>query len=577
VRGLTTSPSADPTERVQLSSPHTPLEEILCGLFAEILDVAHVGPEDDFFDLDGDSLDAMRLISRVRAVLGRELNIRVLFRAPTAAGVARALAETGAERDGTGVAPLGAHPRPERVPLSYAQQRLKFLAMLEGPAATYNLPLALRLTGPLNPEALADALGDVIIRHESLRTVFPDEGGEAHQHVLEPDEAPPVLHTHRVRRADLERELTRATGEPLDIGAEPPLRTRLFTLEDEPDTHVLLFVLHHIAADGWSLRPLLRDLALAYRARAAGSVPAWEPLPVQYADYALWQRAVLGTQDGPPPGLADDIAFWRRTLAGLPEQMTLPFDRPRPRHADHAGASVHLDVDPALHAELTRLAQDAGITRFMLLQAALAAVLTRNGAGEDVALGTAVAGRGQEALHGLVGFFVNMLVLRTDTSGNPTFRELLERVRVADLEAYAHQDVPFDLLVTQLKPKRSSAQHPLFQVVLTLNSDAGEVWEAAGLRGTAGPVPTSVAKFDLGLYLEETTRPDGTPGGITGVLQYATALFDHATARQLADQFVGLLREAAADPDLPAVPPAPPGGSRAAASANSADHGPRRR
>ncbi|WP_255950571.1 condensation domain-containing protein [Streptomyces odontomachi] len=568
-------------------APHRPQEEILRGLFAEVLDLPHVGLDDDFFDLDGDSLDAMRLISRVRAVLGRELNIRVLFRSPTVAGVARALT-AAAPAAAPAPAPLEARPRPDRIPLSHAQQRLKFLAMLEGPAPTYNIPVALRLTGSVDPAALERALGDVVERHEALRTVFPDQFGEAHQHVLDPHEARCVLHTARVPRADLERELARAADHAFDIAVEPPLRARLLTTQEAPEEHVLLLLLHHIVADGWSLRPLLRDLSRAYRARTAGSAPGWDPLPVQYADYALWQRDALGGPDRPDSPLAAQVAYWRRALDGLPEQLALPFDRPRPRAADHAGAGVPVALDPTLHRAVAGLAQRAGVTRFMLFQAALAAVFTRVGAGEDIAVGTAVAGRAQESLHDLVGCFVNLLVLRTDTSRNPTFRELLERVRAADLEAYAHQDAPFDLLVTELKPRRSSAHHPLFQVVLTVDGGAAEAWETDGLRGAAEFPPTSVAKFDLGLYLHEATLPDGTPHGVNGVLQYATSLFDQATVQDLADRFVHLLREVVDDPDRPVTavdsdqggpsgPERPPVGTPPAAWAKVAARGPRRR
>ncbi|MGW7574964.1 condensation domain-containing protein [Streptomyces sp. NPDC054765] len=542
------------------SSPHTAcppateshLEEVLRGLFAEVLDLPQVGTDEDFFDLDGDSISAMRLISRVRAVLGLELNIRTMFTAPTVRGVARALAQAAAEPS-TAPQPRTAPERgvrPERVPLSLTQQGLWYLSLLQGPSPTYNLPLTVRLTGRVDTAALEAALGDVVERHESLRTVYPEDLGVPYQQVLAAEAARPALLRVSCDRADLDATVADAAQDVIDIMAEAPLRTWLFTAQDDPDEHVLLFLLHHIAGDGWSLRPLMRDLTQAYLARLKGAAPAWEPLPVQYVDYTMWQRAVLGEASDPASRLSQQVAYWRRALDGLPEQVELPTDRPRPGVASHHGAAVDILIDRTVHERLAQLAQARGATLFMVLQSALALVLTRSGAGEDIPIGTPVAGRGDESLDGMVGFFVNMLVLRTDTSGNPTFGELLERVRAADLEAYAHQDVPFDRLVEALNPKRSAGQHPLFQVALGFGGRGSAALHAPGLRGTAGLAPTPVAKFDLGLYLDEVPGGDGSPQGIAGVLEYATDQFDQATAERMATDLVRLLTRVAQDPDF---------------------------
>ncbi|MGP4030394.1 condensation domain-containing protein, partial [Actinomadura sp. 3N407] len=291
-------------------APRSPQEEILCGLFAEILGVARVGVDDGFFDLGGDSLTATRLVSRIRSALGVELPVRALFEAPTAAGLAERLAgAAGGVRP-----PLARAERPDIVPLSYAQQRLWFLNRLDGrgagdASATFNMPIALRLNGALDRDALRDALADVVARHESLRTIFPDGSGRPRQLVLDPAAARPRLDITETGEAALPMALAAAVGQGFDLSVEPPLRARLFALGG--DTHVLMLVLHHIAADGWSMAPLARDVILAYAARSQGREPQWAPLPVQYADYTLWQRELFGSEDDPGSLISKQIAYWR--------------------------------------------------------------------------------------------------------------------------------------------------------------------------------------------------------------------------------------------------------------------------
>ncbi|MGW6544061.1 amino acid adenylation domain-containing protein, partial [Streptomyces massasporeus] len=366
-------------------APRTPREEILCGLFAEVLGVPEVFADDHFFDLGGHSLLATRLVSRVRTALGVELAIRTLFEAPTPTALAERLGEADAARP-----PLLPAVRPERVPLSFAQRRLWFLDRLEGSGATYNIPLALRLRGEVDRDALRAALGDVVARHESLRTVFPEEGGVPWQEVREPADAPVELTVLETDAAGLREALTARAGRGFDLTAGLPLRAELFVLA--PEDQVLLLTVHHIAADGWSLVPLGRDLAAAYGARVGDRAPQWGPLPVQYADYSLWQRELLGEEGDPESLVARQLEFWRQALAGAPDLLELPTDRPRPAVAGHRGGMLTFTVDPDLHRGLATLARESRATLFMVLQAGLAALLSRLGAGEDIPLGGAIAG-----------------------------------------------------------------------------------------------------------------------------------------------------------------------------------------
>ena len=400
-------------------APRTPREEILAQLFADVLGIdraERVGVDDSFFDLGGDSLLGTRLISRVRAELAAELSLAELFEAPTVAGLAAVLAvnESGPVRP-----PLAVRVRPERVPLSFAQQRLWFLNRLEGRGATYNIPLAVRLTGPLERTALAQALADVVSRHQSLRTKFPQVDGVPWQQVVDGAAAAPELRVVQATEEGLPAALAAAARGPFDLTAELPVRARLFVLG--PADQVLLLVMHHIAGDDWSTERLSRDLGRAYAARRGGRAPDWAPLPVQYADYTIWQRELLGDENDPASLSARQLAFWSRALAGAPDELTLPCDRPRPAAASNRGGSVRFTAAAGWHAQLVEVARRHGVTVFMVAQAALAALLTRLGAGPDVPVGAAAAGRADDALGELIGFFVNTLVLRTDVSGNPRF------------------------------------------------------------------------------------------------------------------------------------------------------------
>ncbi|MEU1879905.1 amino acid adenylation domain-containing protein [Streptosporangium sp. NPDC020072] len=511
--------------------PRTPREEVLCGLFAEVLGVERVSLDDGFFDLGGHSLLVMKLVSRIRTVLGVELPIRALFENPDVARLERYLAteQAGAVRPA-----LAAMTRPQHVPLSFAQQRLWFIEQLEGPSALYNTPLAVRLRGPVDTSALDAALADVVTRHEALRTTFPSVGGLPRLRLAE--NARPVLETRVCADdADVRAAVERISVEHVfDIAVDIPVRAWL--LSHGADEHVLVLLLHHIAGDGWSLRPLFDDLAAAYQARLAGDAPDWAPLPVQYADYALWQRDLLDTL------LDGQLTHWRNALDGTPEELALPYDRPRPDRASHRGGNAPFQVDAELHARLVRLAAGHHVSLFMLLQAAVATLYSRLGAGTDIPLGTPTAGRTDEALNDLVGFFVNTLVLRTDLSGNPTFTELLDRVRTTNLDAYTHQDVPFERLVEHLNPERVPARHPLFQTLIAMNSQTPLPEEFAGLECGEYPFDLDVAKFDLAFNFAETGD------GLTGMIEYSCDLFDHGTVTALAERLVRVLRAVADDP-----------------------------
>ncbi|WP_267880751.1 condensation domain-containing protein, partial [Streptomyces sp. FXJ7.023] len=398
--------------------------------------------DDDFFHLGGHSLLATKLVSRIRTDIGAELPIRQLFETPTVAGISAALADKArAARRGV----VAVDPRPARIPLSYAQQRLWFLNRFEGPSATYNAPVALRLTGALDQEALRQALADVVTRHESLRTVFAEDAEGAHQIVRGPADARPEFTIVETDEARLRDDLAWAAGHPFDLAAEIPFRASLFALSEEE--HVLLLLTHHIVSDAWSRAPLARDLTAAYAARVRNAAaPEWAPLPVQYADYSLWQRDILGTEDDPTSEITRQLDYWTHTLTGLPDQLELPYDRPRPAVATYRGDRIPFDIPAELYERVGEVARRVQASPFMVLQAALAALLTRLGAGTDIPLGTPIAGRTDEALDDLVGVFLNTLVLRTDTSGNPTFAELVDRVRERNLGAYAHQDLPFERL-----------------------------------------------------------------------------------------------------------------------------------
>ncbi|MFI7315339.1 amino acid adenylation domain-containing protein, partial [Streptomyces hygroscopicus] len=532
-------PAPDYTAGADSRGPRTPAEEILCGLFAEVLGLTDVGVHQSFFDLGGHSLLATRLVARVRTAFGVELGVRTLFDAPTVAGLAQRVGGAGAAR--TALVPA---QRPDTIPLSFAQARLWFLHRLEGPSPTYNMPLALRLTGHVDVAALEMALADVVARHESLRTVFPDIDGVPQQRILPVREARPQLTVTTVDASELDVALATAARHTFDLETQIPVRAHLFTTG--PDTHILVIMVHHIAADGWSLRPLWRDVSTAYRARCAGREPGWAELPVQYADYTLWQRDVLGDVEDPSSQIAAQVEYWKQTLAGLPDRISLPTDRPYPPTASYEGDTISFAWPADLHTRLEDLARQSGASLFMVIHAALAALLSRMGGGEDISVGSPIAGRTDQALDDLVGFFVNTLVLRTDTSGDPTFRQLLHHVRERSLDAYAHQDVPFEHLVETLNPVRSLAHQPLIQVMLAWQNTAAQSdYGMPGLEVRPHLLTTGTARMDLLFSMAEARASHG----VSGVVEFRSDIFDRSTVASLVDRLERLLDAVATDPD----------------------------
>ncbi|MFF4646796.1 amino acid adenylation domain-containing protein [Streptomyces sp. NPDC001389] len=427
------------------------------------------------------------------------------------------------------------------IPLSFAQRRMWFLHRLEGPTATYNIPFVLRLDGPLDTRALAAAVRDVVTRHESLRTLIAEDAdGTPEQLILPPQEADPQFRVADVAADAVDAALRAAVAEPFGLDTELPLRATVFRVA--PQEHVLAFVFHHIAADGASMGPFLRDLMQAYAARHAGSAPHWAPLEVQYKDYTLWQQQLLGDEADPQSIAAGQLDYWRRELADVPQPVNLPLDRPRPAVASHRGGHVSFELEPGLVARLGKLAAAHGATAPMAAQAALAVLLQKLGGGDDVTIGSPIEGRTEEALADLIGFFVNTWVLRADLSRNPSFGELLEQTRDKALAAYDNQDVPFERLVELIGLDRSTSYQPLFQTMLAWQFVWPEM-EMPGLRVTPVALGTDTAKFDLFFNIV----PDAT-GRAHGRLEYAAELFDHPTAVAVVDRFVRILEQAVADP-----------------------------
>ncbi|WP_083884313.1 amino acid adenylation domain-containing protein [Nocardia higoensis] len=527
-------------------APESPVEEIVAAVFGDVLGIDRaVGADDDFFELGGNSLIATRVAARVGAALDTNVPVQMIFEAPT---VARLAARVESHAD-LGRVALTAQPRPARIPLSYAQQRMWFLNRFEPDSPAYSIPIVMRLRGGLDLDALRAAVGDVVTRHEVLRTVYPHAGGEPAQVVLPASESAPSIPVVAVTEAEVHAAVSEFVSQVFDVTAEVPFRLRLFDLGD--DEWVLAAVMHHITGDGSSLRPLARDVMVAYAARRQGEAPAWTPLPVQYADYAIWQHTVLGTEDDPGSLLRAQIDYWKAELAELPAVLELPTDRPRPPMPSYAGATIPFSVDAALHADLQRVARAHNATLFMVFHTALAAVLARLSSTDDVAIGTPYAGRGEPELDDLVGMFVNTLVLRTRVRPGMSFTDLLEHVRGADLSAFGHADVPFERLVQELNPVRSHAHHPLFQVMLAFQNLASADFELPDLSVSAVEADTGTSLFDLQVTVSDSYDDTGDPAGLEGGISYATDLFDPDTATTIVARLQRLLHALAEDPSRP--------------------------
>ncbi|RBO82164.1 non-ribosomal peptide synthetase [Nocardia puris] len=593
-------PDFDALRRRYLA-PRTPVEEAVAAVFADVLDADRVSVDHSFFELGGNSLSATKVVARVNAALGATIALRDLFDAPTVAQLAaRVVPAAAGERARFA---LGPRLRPDRIPLSPAQQRMWVLNRLDPASPAYNIAVALRLTGHLDLDALREAVRTLVERHETLRTLYPSDAEGPRQVVIEAAAATPDLRPVAVSELELASRIAELTGTGFELATESPFRIGLFRVyaddrgsravpvvrdgasvtgsehdesgvyhagrsavptrairsasptdpadgnasPDDESVHVVVLVVHHISADGTSMAPLATDLMAAYAARTVGADADLAALPVQYADFALWHREVLGAEDDPESLVARQVRYWTETLSGAPDLLELPTDRPRPAVRSARSADFEFPVSAELHRALGELAATTETSLFMVVHAAFATVLARLAATDDVVIGTAVAGRGHAALDGLVGMFVNTLALRTRVRPDESFLDLLAAVRIGDLDAFAHADVPFERLVQVLDPVRSTAHHPVFQVSLSLQNFVTPELALPGLRIAVEDLNRDASQFDLTLDLRE--HLDGTDrAGLTATLTYATDLFDPATARSLSRRWLAVLEAVVAEP-----------------------------
>ncbi|KGV19021.1 non-ribosomal peptide synthetase [Burkholderia pseudomallei] len=521
------APADDAYARAEYEAPRGAKEEALAAIWRELLHVERVSRHDNFFELGGHSLLAVQLVSRLRQALSVEVALSTVFDAPVLSALASRLDDNTAEV----LPPIPLAPRDGRIALSLAQQRLWFLTQLEGVSEAYHMSGAVRLDGPLNREMLQRALNRIVMRHEALRTCFAREEGEPIQ-VIQPH-ADLTMSYHDLREAEQSEQRAKNLSQahasaPFDLSRDLPVRVLLLQLADE--AHVVQVVMHHIASDGWSVGVFLQELSALYGSFIAEQDDPLAPLPLQYADYAAWQRRWLASGQ-----LEKQGAFWQTNLSGAPTLLELPTDRPRPPKQSHAGASVEVKLGAALSERVKRLSQRHGVTPYMTLLSSWAAVLSRLSGQEEVVIGSPVAGRNRTEVEALIGFFVNTLALRLDLSSEPTVGELLKRTKAQVLSAQAHQDLPFDQVVERVKPPRSTAHPPLFQVMFDWHNTPARALTMPGLTVSVASTETTTSQYDLVLSMQERN------GDIVGHLNYATALFDEQTARRYARYWRRLL------------------------------------
>jgi amino acid adenylation domain-containing protein len=536
-------------------APRTPIEEILALIWQEVLKVELVGRHDNFFELGGHSLLGTQFISRVRSRLKVEIPLRSLFAAPTIAELAALIQQLQQDIE-LSAPPILRRVENAEIPLSYAQQRLWFLDQLESNGALYNISIGLRLVGNLNFPALEQSLKELIDRHEALRTNFVTVDGQAAQiiqtqtnwtvTVVDFQHLPTLVLSEVVGEASASAEVTeqKTTAqklleqraiEPFDLAHDPLMRATLVVLS--PTEQWLLVCMHHVVFDGWSIGLFLQELQALYNAYSQGQPSPLLPLPIQYADYAIWQRQWLVGEV-----LQNHLNYWENQLANAPTFLPLPTDRPRPAVQTFNGSYHVFTLSGELTQQLLQLSQQQGCTLFMTLLAAYDTLLYRYTGQEDILVGTPVANRDRTELEGLIGFFVNTLVMRTDLALNPSFNELLSRLRETAISAYAHQDLPFEMLVEALQPERDLSYTPLFQVMFVLlNAPMSEI-ELTELSVSGLPIGITTAKFDLTLSMENT------PDGLFGWWEYNTDLFDSSTIERMTGHFLTLLEAIVANP-----------------------------
>jgi len=528
----------DLVEQVEYVAPRTATERILAAIWSDVLHIEQIGVTHNFFALGGHSLLATQIVSRVRQSMDVELPLRSIFEAPTIEGLAKRIAGTEHSAQLTVIPRV---PREQSLPLSFAQERLWFLDQLEPGNPQYNGPLPMRLKGLLNPAAMQGAINAIIQRHEVLRTTFRMDNDRPVQEIAsELTIELPVIDISAVPAQDREQEARRLAVEearrPFNLKIGPVVRASLLRLDEED--HILLLDIHHIATDGWSIWPFIQELGALYEACRANLPSPLPDLPIQYADFAVWQRQWIESDL-----IAGQLAYWKNQLAGAPERINLPTDRPRPAVQSYRGATETVFFPTALLNQLHVLGQREDVTLYMTLLAAFQTLLQRYTGQESIVVGSPIANRTRAEIEDLIGFFVNMLVMHSDLSGNPTFRELLQRVRGVALGAFANQDLPFEKLVEAIAPGRDLSSNPLVQVLFVMQNTRRSVLRIAGVEFAGMPIHNETTKFDIGIFLLET------PDGLSCMAEYATDLFDASTIRRMLGHFGTLLEAIVKNPD----------------------------
>jgi len=535
-------PAAAQTRRGAFEPPRNAVEELLLGIWKEVLRIESIGIHESFFEWGGHSLLATQVLSRIRQVFDVDLPLRAFFEHPTVAGLSQDVAAALHSGDRSQLPALVPAPRDRPLPLSFAQQRLWFIQNLEPGSATYNMPLFLRLRGPLSVPALQRSVDEIVRRHEGLRTTFALENAEPVQIVGPPHPvALPLLDLSAIpdsaRRDEVRRLAAAESRRPFDLSRGPLLRATLLRLQ--PAEHVILLTLHHIACDAWAMGLLVGDFVSLYRGWSTGEAPALPALPLQYADFALWQRQWL--RDGI---LEEQLSYWRQKLSGA-QPLALPSDRNPAAEGSHKEGRQFWALPPALSQELEELSRRQSVTLFMTLLAAFDALLAYRTRQDDIVVGTDIANRNHLGTEKIIGFFINQLVLRTDLSGNPPFLELLRRVREVTLGAYAHQDLPFERLVEDLRPDRHLGRAPLFRAKLVLQNTPSAALELPGVTITLMPLDSGSAQFDLLLNLSRDEH-----GALAGWMEYSADLFEAGTIMRFLDQLQLVLETVVREPSM---------------------------
>ena len=530
-------------ETTSYVAPRNSVEEMLAGMWCEVLGVERVGIEDSFFEVGGHSLMATQLTTRVREAFGTDVPLRTLFEAPTVREFAVRIEAAMKGAQGMPAAPIERADRDGEAALSFSQQRLWFMDQLEPESAAYNIARAVKLAGALKTEALERAFDEVVRRHEALRTNFLTVEGKAVQRIARDTRfslpfTDLSLLSETERDAELARRVRAEAQQPFNLAEDVLLRISLLQLRE--DEHVVLLTMHHIISDGWSMNVLIHEVATLYAAFSSDEASPLPELPIQYFDYAQWQRAWLSGAV-----LEAQLGYWKRQLSGSPPALELPTDHPRPAMQTFNGSMRSANLSRELSQRLKKLSTQEGATLFMTLLAAFQTLLSRYTGQSDISVGTPIANRTRAEMENLIGFFVNTQVMRTDLSGNPAFREVLRRVRETALGAYAHQDVPFEMLVEELQPERNLSRTPLYQVMFTLENDTMNSIQMPGLTLKPLAVESETAKFDLTMWMVETDE------GLTAALEYNTDLFEEATVNRMLSHFETLLEAIAANADTP--------------------------